>query len=516
MSGASSENTEIGTVISSMTGPSPSELDFVVTKGTVHRGQFVEMEYSEGTLVALVTNVLKTNRYFERADSVKEFEANGRKMLDQFPTTEWEYLLAQTRPLGVFSAGMIKRATFPPSPGTRVCIASADKLQVFLGFDVENGMRLGEIENHGLSVRLSMSRLLKKHLAVLAMSGSGKSVCVKSIIEEVICRRPEQGRLAVIVMDPHGEYTNFAIPSPSNGTDYSSKTRVVKGRDVRLGVPHLDIGLIASMVSGLSSPQQRELKKILSSLFSEMKSGMGPFDFSAVKTAILSDKEMKSETQKILLSWIMTLEDMHLFSKTDLPSISDLTKPGQLTVVDLSDIVDMKKKQVIVGYFAKKLFYGRVNKRVPPFLLVVEEAHQFAPERAKEERAISKHIIETISREGRKFGASLCLVSQRPINLSTTALANCGTHIILRITNPYDLKHIGESSEGIDSQSERMITSLRVGEALLVGEAVNYPMFFKVRKNNSAPSKHETTLEEACREFEENQAVDRTEAEAFL
>ncbi|MBU0636493.1 ATP-binding protein, partial [Candidatus Micrarchaeota archaeon] len=111
---------------------------------------------------------------------------------------------------------------------------------------------------------------------------------------------------------------------------------------------------------------------------------------------------------------------------------------------------------------------------------------------------------------------SLCLVSQRPKHLSTTALANCNSHLILRITNPYDLKHIGESSEGIDSDSERMITSLRVGEALLVGEAVNYPVFFKVRKNYSADSKHEKTLEEAAKEFEQQKETIEKETEEFL
>jgi DNA helicase HerA-like ATPase len=348
------------------------------------------------------------------------------------------------------------------------------------------------------------------------MSGSGKSVAVKTIIEEVLSRKTEQGRLAVIVMDPHGEYSNFAVPDPKDCADFSHCTRVITGRDIRIGVPHLDVGLIASMVSGLSSPQQRELKKILSGLSAEMRSGLGPFDFEAVKSKILSDKDIKGDTQKILFSWIMQLEDLHLFAKTDVPSIADMTKPGHLTVVDLSDIVDMKKKQVIVSHFSKKLFFGRVNNRVPPFLLIIEEAHQFAPNITKEESAISRRIIETISREGRKFGASLCLVSQRPVNLSTTALANCGTHLILRITNPYDLKHIGESSEGIDSASERMITSLRVGEGLLVGEAVNYPLFFKVRKNRSAPSKHEISLEEACRQFEETRKVAQTEAEGFL
>ncbi len=507
---------EIGTVVSSLNGPSPMDVDFVVTHGTVHRGQFVEIPYSEGTLVALVTNVLKTNRYFERPDSVKELESSGKRLFEQFPSSEWEYLIAQTRVLGVFDAGIVKRSTFPPSPGTRVAIASSEKLKLFLGFDMENGLQWGEMENHNLEVKINLSRLLRRHVAVLAQSGSGKSVAVKSLIEEILSRTPEQGRLAVVVMDPHGEYTNFAESKPVGFSDYSHQTRVVTGRDVKIGVPSLDVGLIASMVSGLSAPQQRELKKILSALRSEMKSGLGPFDFAAVKSAIASDAEIKGETQKILLSWILTLEEMHLFSKTDLPSIADMTRPGQLTVVDLSDIVDMKKKQLVVSFFSKKLFSERMKKHVPPFVLVIEEAHQFCPAQAKEERAISKTIIEQIAREGRKFGASLCLVSQRPVNLSTTALANCGTHLILRITNPYDLKHIGESSEGIDSQSERMITTLRVGEALLVGEAVNYPLFFKVRRNRSAPSRHEVSLEESARQFEETRRETESEADAFL
>ncbi|MDO8624717.1 MAG: DUF87 domain-containing protein, partial [Candidatus Diapherotrites archaeon] len=260
---------EIGTVISSMNGPSPSEIEFVVTKGAVHRGQFVELDYSEGTMVCLVTNVLKTNRYFERADSVKEFEVSGRKVAEQFPTSEWEYLMGQTRPLGVFAVDAatgketIKRPSFPPSPGTRVRIAHNELLERFLGFDTENGLMLGTVENHALPVRLNLSQLLRKHIAILAQSGFGKSVSVKTLIEEILSRHPEQGRLAVIVIDPHGEYTNFAIPNPHDAVDFSHCTRVISGSDVRIGVPHLDVGLIGQMVAGLSIPQQRELRRVL-------------------------------------------------------------------------------------------------------------------------------------------------------------------------------------------------------------------------------------------------------------
>jgi len=84
------------------------------------------------------------------------------------------------------------------------------------------------------------------------------------------------------------------------------------------------------------------------------------------------------------------------------------------------------------------------------------------------------------------------------------------------VTNPYDLKHIGESSEGIDAKSQDMITSLRVGEGLLVGEAVNYPVFFRIRKNESPDSVHEQTLEEAAIAFEKGAEEEESEAEQFL
>ncbi|MFH1586575.1 MAG: ATP-binding protein [Candidatus Diapherotrites archaeon] len=509
-------NKEIGTVVSTLDGPSPSFLDFVVNEGTIHRGQFVEMDYSEGTMIALVQDVIKTNRYFERAEAVKEFESSGRKLFEQFPTTEWEYLLAKTRPMGVYSKGMIKRSSFPPSPGTRVRIASAENLKKFLGFD-EDGLHLGEVEYHSLPVKLNMTKLLSKHLAVLAMSGAGKSVATRVMMEELLTREKEKGRMAIVVMDTHGEYTSFAEPvTDKEHKDYSSKTKVIKARDIKIGVPKLTIGILSGMIPGLSAAQRRDLGRILERMKKEMKDGLGPFDLGALRTELAKDSELKDNTRKALMGWIATLDQLKLFSKIDSPSISDLIKPGQLTIVDLSDLINMKKKQMIVSYFAQKLFYERRNHKIPPFLLVLEEAHQLVPEGTSKEGAISRPIIETIAREGRKFNASLCLISQRPIQLSTTALSQCNTHLILRVTNPYDLDHIGKGSEGLDRRSLDMITSLRVGEGLLVGEAVNYPVFFKVRKNNSLESKHEIPLEEAAINFEKKKEEIREEAEEFL
>jgi len=507
---------EIGTVVSTNEGPSPSCLDFVVNEGMVHRGQFVEIEFSEGILLALVTDIIKTNRYFERAESVKEFENSGKKLLEQFPTGEWEYLLARTKPLGVLTEIGTKRTTHPPSPGCKVTIASAENLKNFLNIR-EDGLDIGTVEYHSLPVKVGLDKLLKKHLAILSISGSGKSHLCSVILEEILNRTKEQGRIAAVVLDVHGEYSSFAMsPEDASYKDYSHNTKLIKAHEVQIGVPKLSIAMIANILPGLSVPQKRDLEKIMQKLRADMKSGLGPFDLRNVRNEITKDENIKDTTKVALIAWINQLEELKLFSNVDSPSITEVVKPGTLTIIDLSDIVNMRKKQILVSYFSQKMFFERRKKNIAPFTLFLEEAHQFIPEKATKENAVSKGIMRTIAREGRKFGASLCLISQRPIQLDTTTLSQCNSNIIMRITNPYDLKHIGESSEALDKASLDIITSLKVGEGLLVGEAVNYPVFMKVRQRKSAPSKHEKSLEQAAIEFEEKSSKDTEEAKEFL
>ncbi|MDO8537424.1 MAG: ATP-binding protein [archaeon] len=512
------QNEEIGTVISTIGAPSPSNLNFVVNSDKpVHRGMFVEMDYSEGTMIALVSNVVKTNRYFERADSVKEFETNGLKLTDQLPAGEWEFLVAETKPLGVFTSTLMKRPTYPVSPGTKVKIASKENLKKFLQFDEEKGIHLGELEYHDLSVKLNLTKLLQKHLAILALSGAGKSYLVSVLLEELLSRKKEHGRISCVVLDVHGEYTNFAMPvKDSKYKDYSHATRLLKARDIKIGVSALSSSLLASMMPSISSAQRRDLAKVMTKLKEEMRNGVGPFGLNEIRQQILVDKDIKENTKIALLGSIAGLDELNLFAKVDSFSLPDLVRPGIMTVIDLSDIIDLKSKQLIVKYFASRLFNERRQKLLPPFLLILEEAHQFIPEQSSREYALAKGIMETIAREGRKFGCSLCLISQRPIQLSTTVLSQCNTHIILRITNPYDLKHISESSEALDKRSEEMLTTLRVGEALIVGEAVSFPVFFKVRKRNSIESSHEISLEQAAIKFEEGKEEKEKETKNFL
>src|SRR3989338_1665148 len=146
--------TEYGTVITTFDGPSTREFSFVINdkNSSVRRGQYVAIAVPDGTLIARIADVLKTNRYFSRPESVSEFEKNGR-METIFPVAEWECLIAEAEALGVFAGGGFRDCTFPPSPGSRVLEPEPASLEQFFGLD-SKGMHLGSLSQHRLDVRL--------------------------------------------------------------------------------------------------------------------------------------------------------------------------------------------------------------------------------------------------------------------------------------------------------------------------------------------------------------------------
>ena len=213
---------EIGTVIS-FNGPTSSEFWFVLNNTQempIRKGQFIQLHTKEGLLVARVAEILKTNRYYTRAESVSEYERSGRPLIEQFPVDRWEYLVAQAIPLGVYVNGEQRRVSFPPSPGDKVYPTDKSVLVDFFGLD-KTGINIGKIEFHDLDARLNLTRLLQKHLAILAISGAGKSYLASVLIEELLDRPKELGQPAIIVVDPHGEYFGFVEDG-----NYITRTKV--------------------------------------------------------------------------------------------------------------------------------------------------------------------------------------------------------------------------------------------------------------------------------------------------
>ena len=500
---------ELGSVICTGDGPSPSEFSFVVTADgqiPVRCSQFVELETEEGKVIAFVTRVVKTNRYFMRPESVREYERGGRSLASIFPADRWEYLIADAKAVGVWTGQGLERVSFPPSPGQKVYEADPSTLSGFLGFD-DRGIEIGRLKCHDLQVKLNLTELLRKHVAILSQSGGGKSYTLGVIVEELLDRSPERGRVAIVVVDVHGEHTCFA---ESEG--YRDRVAVLPARDVRVGVPNLSSSSFREFVPDMTEAQARELQRVLDELRAEMRSGGGPFGLDEVIRRVEQGCGLHRQMQQALLGWLFDLRSLGMFDRADFPNWEEMVEPGKAVILDMSDMTSLRKKQILVAYVARKLFNARKRGRVPPFVLCLEEAHNFCPSEA----AISKHIIETIAREGRKFYASLVLVSQRPVRLSTTALSQVNTNIILRVTNPYDLEHIKQSSEAITGEVIDMVSSLPVGEALIVGEAVNHPIFIKVRRRRSRESPHGLSLEEASREYEARVRREREDTRAFM
>lgn len=498
---------ELGTVISTFEDPSTNNYHFVINTNKVRKGQFVQTLTEDGVLFGVVTDITRANRYFERAESVAEYSRSA-PIAENFPTTDWEYTVAAVKNLGVFQNDVLMRSAFPAAPGEKVFSADEEQLKKFLGF-TEDGLNLGKLQNHEVEVKIKLNSLLQKHLSVLGISGSGKSYFMSCLIEELLDRQPEQGRIAAVIIDIHGEYAGFG------SSIYGDRAAVIEGKKIHIALHKIGSRTLAEFIPELSLTARREAEVILRDLKQERKEKQEPFDLGDLLQRI-QESSIKENVKSVLIAHIARLKFLRLFGKSDYPSISQLAQPGKLCVLDLSDIDDQKKKQLIVAYFARRLFNARKKEKIPPFVLLVEEAHNFAPEKISKTESLAKPIINTISREGRKFGASLCLISQRPKYLSTTALSQCNSNIIFKITNPYDIDHIKQSCESIDQSMANAISTLRVGEAIILGEAVSHPIFVKIRKRKTKnPSKAEP-LESLAKKFEQAEQQKTQDVEAFL
>ncbi|MEM4634196.1 MAG: DUF87 domain-containing protein, partial [Candidatus Anstonellaceae archaeon] len=377
---------EIGTVISTPDGPTTAAFSFVISSPSVRKGQFVKVKGEYGTVLGSITEITRANRYFERAESVAEYERNS-PMSDSFPTSDWEYVVANVRVHGVFEENNISRCFFPVAPGSKVNLAQDGLLKSFLQLD-EGGLEIGNLQHHSLPIRVSMGKLLQKHLAILAMSGSGKSYLMSVIIEELLERKSESGRVAVVVIDSHGEYVGF------KQTQYGANTQIINAKKFRIAFKKVSPQMLREWSPEISSAQLRELVPIMQRLKEEKRGKQEPY---AIEDLILrAEQEIeKDNVRKPLIAWLSELSHLKIFFSSELPKLEQSIAPGRLTVFDLSQIENARKKQILVSYLCKRLFKMRKAEKIPPFLLVVEEAHNFAPEKAEKEAALAKGPIIT-------------------------------------------------------------------------------------------------------------------------
>ncbi|MBE0525656.1 MAG: DUF87 domain-containing protein, partial [Candidatus Thorarchaeota archaeon] len=180
----------LGTVVSTDTGPNVMEFSFVLEGGpkeiVAKRGEFVSVVTDDGIVIARVQDLLRTNRYYQHAEAVREYQSRGEPLRAIFPTDRWQYTIAKARVLGLWVENRTARPYFTVSPGAVVRGIDEDTLAAFLKLDNKEGLRLGTLAYQSLEFTPSINGLLSKHLAILAMSGAGKSYFVSVLLEELL------------------------------------------------------------------------------------------------------------------------------------------------------------------------------------------------------------------------------------------------------------------------------------------------------------------------------------------
>ncbi|MFS6937553.1 anti-phage-associated helicase HerA [Neisseria animaloris] len=176
---------------------------------------------------------------------------------------------------------------------------------------------------------------------------------------------------------------------------------------------------------------------------------------------------------------------------------------SNVTVLDLSGI-PFEVLSITVSLISRLLFdYGyhykqfssnisdRISNNDAPFLLVYEEAHKYVPKSDLVKYRSAQQSIERIAKEGRKYGITLLLATQRPSEVSETIFAQCSNFIVMRLTNPNDQNYITRLLPDTLGNMTNKLPILRSGEALLLGEAVVMPLFVKIKKCSPEPSSND-------------------------
>jgi DNA helicase HerA-like ATPase len=149
-----------------------------------------------------------------------------------------------------------------------------------------------------------------------------------------------------------------------------------------------------------------------------------------------------------------------------------------LTIVDLSG-VPSEIADVIVSTLCRVLFDFSVwceREKKPPLLVVCEEAHRYVPADERLGFAQTVASITQIAKEGRKYGISLALITQRPSELALSALSQCGTVFALRLGSDADQRFIARTLPDVAGEMLRALPSLPTAQAIVFGEAVRVPM----------------------------------------
>jgi DNA helicase HerA-like ATPase len=348
---------------------------------------------------------------------------------------------------------------------------------------------------------LLSQELLSKHSAILGTTGSGKS-CALTLIVRALLEAHPNGH--VVLLDPHGEYAvafdgmaeritpqNLQLPYWLLSFDeiveiLCSKDEKTRSREAYI----LKDVIIAAKRDALGSAVDTTHLTVdtptpypLARLMHYLSEAMGKLDkpdnalpYFRLMTTI---ENLRQDKRYAFLFGSLSVRDNMVEILSRILRIPVKGKP--ITIFDLSavpsEIVDVVVSLVCRLIFDVALWSER--EEAIPTLLVCDEAHRYIPGDESLGFEPTRRSISRIAKEGRKYGVSLCLVTQRPSEISESILSQCSTVFALRMSSEKDQNIVRRTLPETASGLLNTLPALRQQEAIVVGEGVAHPMHIR-------------------------------------
>jgi DNA helicase HerA-like ATPase len=425
---------------------------------------------------------------------------------------------------GAFTRGV---SHFPTAGAGLYAVSREDLLRIFSQRS-EVSFKIGSLTSfEDIDVYMDASAFFGRHTAILGQSGSGKSWTVTSLIQSAMRSMPETH---IILMDMHGEYSDKEVDGIKSSSPFdAARVRCLNAQDIEFPYWLLAYSELCELITDAADDNASIQISVLRSLLIRLKRetnahlNLGHITVDSPVYYSLEDlidliKKANVETSdfgktksplfgkfdQVLVRLSSLLNDtrydflMKPKTRNSTESLTDLMQDlvglgeprANVTVLDLSavpfDVVPMVTAQI--GRLAYEFNFWNPLCREFPLYLVCEEAHEYIPREDIPRYREARRSMERIAKNGRKYGVGLCVVSQRPHDVSETVLAQCSSYICLRISNPDDQEYVRSMVPEAVRGTFAALTSLAKGEAVALGEAVPMPVRFRVDKPNPAPN----------------------------
>ncbi len=402
-----------------------------------------------------------------------------------------------------------------PSLGDVVGLANREELKLVYAVDAEAAIRVGVIhQDKSIPAMVKLDEMLGKHFAILGTTGTGKSCSVALILRRILERNPHAH---ILLLDMHREYASA----------FSDMAEVVRPEDLNLPFWLLNFEEICEVLIGNHSYAETDtevLRELIPLARARYRLGNGKSRLNVNARKGTEQREAQNISVDVPLPYrasdLMAIIDEHM-GKLELKNqlapykrirarLESLTRDpryafmfGSLTVHDsLTEILSRLFRipvdgrpitvlelgglpseiiNVVVSVLARMAFdFALYSHGQVPITFVCEEAHRYVPNDKNAGFEPTRRAISRIAKEGRKYGVSLCIITQRPSELDPTILSQCNTIFSLRLSNEKDQEILRAGISDSAASLLDFMPTMGVGEAVAFGEGISLPTRIRI------------------------------------